>query len=133
MRREDPARDLEKKMKFEEVLPLMRDKGRIGSRIVGGSTALYRLQQGELQINSPSNNSGWRNTSFSDTAFTTDNWSLQPEEEETWTWVFGFGDQYQHWVKELTESEADQYMFNNNFGWKVKLEPTRKLVQREEK
>lgn len=114
-------------MKFEEILPLMRDKGKIGI----WNKNEYKFQNGYMSIKKGEGR--WESISFMDSAFTTDDWSLKPEEVEVWDWVLGKGDGCFEVIQDVTEKEAEKGRINHRCDWKVKLEPTKKLVVREEK
>ena len=108
-------------MKFEEVLPKMRDEGRIGK--VGGM--FFKFENGLL----------WRKTSecspwshfprIVEDYLTIDTWSLEPIKVKKWQWVFGVRNECRVIpTHRMTEAEAEGYMVVNGFGWAEEIDRT---------
>ena len=115
-------------MKFEEALPLMRDKGKIGlfkgceysfnkegifvvHSSIGENEKVFRyvFPNADLYFNDDCLHGEW-----------------QIKNVYVWSWSFGFGIDWQmiHCPK-MSESEAKDYMMKNNFDWAEKIEHTR--------
>lgn len=111
-------------MKLEEILPKMRDEGRIANL----NGVLYKMEDGNLWAKYL--NSQWKSAVFSVYTFTTDDWKLEPVKVSKWRWVFGFGSELQMTAYGyLSESEADAYRIHKNFDWAEKIEHTRMEVE----
>ena len=106
-------------MKFEEVLPKMRDEGRIG--VWDG----YRNKfEGERFIREYPQND-WGGVSFGYRAFTSDEWTLEPIKVKKWRWVFG-RDETMLYLTELffSENEAEYFRIERGFAWKHPIPQT---------
>ena len=118
-------------MKFEEALQLMRDKGKIG--LFKGCEYSFN-KEGIFIVHSSfgENENVFRNVFPNPDLYFNDNclhgeWQIK--NEYVWSWIFGFGIDWQmihliHYPK-MSESEAEDYMMKNNFGWAEKIEHTR--------
>ena len=88
-------------MKFEEVLPKMRDEGRIAN--LNGH--LHKFADGRLWMKCLSGR--WEVIQYTGDGLTTDDWKLEPVKVSKWRWVFGFGSELQMTAYGyLSESEA---------------------------
>lgn len=111
-------------MKFEEILPKMRDEGRIAN--LNGH--LHKFADGRLWMKCLSGR--WEVIQYTRDGLTTDDWKLEPVKVSKWRWVFGFGSELQMTAYGyLSESEADAYMIHKNFDWAEKIEHTRMEVE----
>ena len=111
-------------MKFEEILPKMRDEGKIANL----HGVLYRLSNGNLWMKGLSGH--WTTPIFSDGAFAADDWKLEPVRVSKWRWVFGLGSELQMTAYGyLSEAEADAYRIHKNFDWAERIEHTRTEVE----
>lgn len=111
-------------MKFEEVLPKMRDEGKIANL----HGVLYKIGEGNLWAKYISRQ--WKSAVFSVDSFTTDDWKLEPVRVSKWRWVFGLGSELQMTAYGyLSEAEAEEYRFQGNYDWAEKIEHTRKEVE----
>ena len=111
-------------MRFEEVLPKMRDEGR--SATLHGLS--HKFSDGKVWIKYPGGE--WLRARFTAEAFTTDDWKLEPVKVVKWRWVFGFGSELQMTAYGyLSESEADAYRIHKNFDWAERIEHTRTEVE----
>ena len=111
-------------MKFEEVLPKIRDEGRIAN-LHGLS---HKFSDGKVWIKYPGGE--WLRARFTAEAFTTDDWKLEPVKVVKWRWVFGYGSQLQTTsYAHLSESEAEEYKLQKNFGWAERIEHTHTEVE----
>lgn len=111
-------------MKFEEILPRMRDEGKIANL----NGVLYKFADGNLWMKRLSGD--WKTAGFSVEAFTTDDWKLDPVKVSKWRWVFGCGSElhmtsYAH----LSKSESEAYKLLKNFDWAERIEHTRTEVE----
>ena len=109
-------------MKFEEILPRMRDQGKIANL----NGVLYKMEDGNLWRKYLTVH--WKTTVFSDGAFATDDWKLEPVKVSKWRWVFGLGSELSMTSSAyLSEAEAEAYL--RNFDWSERIEHTRKEVE----
>ena len=111
-------------MKFEEVLPKMRDEGRVG--IWNGHR--HKFVDGMLQWEE---DCPWPFIHYSGRAFTSDSWTLEPLKVNKWSWVFGHGDKCQmvpH--NKMTEIEAECYKITHDHEWMERIEHA--MVEEEE-
>ena len=105
-------------MKFEEVLPKMRDEGRIGK--VGGN--FFKFENG-LLLGKSDECSPWTRFPIPvEDYLRSDGWSLSPSKVKKWKWVFGYGKDEQL-VKEysMTEAEAEKYKNEYHFEWAERI------------
>ena len=106
-------------MRFEEILPKMRDEGRIGV----WKDCRYRFSKGIFLQEYPSGD--WCEVSISSQALTEDEWSFDPIKIRKWQWTFGFRNDCQLVSSDwMTEAEAERYMEMNNFSWMEKIYQT---------
>ena len=105
-------------MKFEEVLPKMRDEGRVGiwtgrrHKFING--VLHWEEKGL-----------WVFINYSGEAFTSDSWSLEPLKVNKWSWVFGRGDMWELIPStKMTEIEAECYKITHDQEWMERIEHT---------
>ena len=110
-------------MKFEEVLPKMRDEGRIGT--VGGLLFFKISKDGKLWMK-PIQEYEWQyHPDLNEEYLTKDLWSLIPKKVKKWQWVFGIGDKINHTSPDRkTELEASIYMSENWFEWAERIDHT---------
>lgn len=115
-------------MKFEEVLPKMRDEGWIARF---GGYLRFKLSEGCLWINTNFPGSGWSpHHELNEEYFLQDRWELEPVKVSKWRWVFGYGSQLQTTsYAHLSESEAEEYKLQKNFGWAERIEHTHTEVE----
>ena len=112
------------RMKFEEILPKMRDEGRIAN--LNGH--LHKFADGRLWMKCLSGR--WEVIQYTGDGLTTDDWKLEPVKVSKWRWVFGFGSELQMTAYGyLSESEADAYRIHKNFDWAERIEHTRTEVE----
>ena len=109
-------------MKFEEVLPKMRDEGRIG-KVEG---YFFKLSEDGLVWKKSSEHSSWtRYPRMLEDFLKSDDWSLEPMKVKKWRWAFGFGYSDEPMLSGLlTEEEAEKYMRRHGFGWAEKISKT---------
>lgn len=106
-------------MKFEEVLPKMRDEGRVG--ILFGSRHTFDSSRNFVRWEK----TGWRLFEASSAVFTSDEWSLEPIKVKKWQWVFGVRNECRVMpIHRMTEVEAEGYMIVNGFGWAEEIDHT---------
>ena len=113
-------------MKFEEVLPKMRDEGRIGT--VGGLLFFKISKDGKLWMK-PIQEYEWQyHPDLNEEYLTKDLWSLEPIKVKKWRWVFGCGETVQREVSSyMTEEEALSYKFHaNSYAWMERIDHTLK-------
>ena len=102
----------------------MRDEGKIANL----DGVLYKFEDGNLWMKRLSGD--WKTAGFSVEAFTTDDWKLEPVKVTKWRWVFGYGSQLQMTsYAHLSESEAEEYKLQKNFGWAERIEHTHTEVE----
>ena len=108
-------------MKFEEVLPKMRDERRVG---VVGTTFFKISADGKLWMKLDTGY--WHfHPNLNENYLTTDEWSLEPRKVKRWQWVFGIGDKINHTSPDRkTELEASIYMSENWFEWAERIDHT---------
>ena len=106
-------------MKFEEVLPKMRDEGRIAIR----KECRHKFEEGVLVQEDSSGN--WFEVSLSSQALMGDSWSLEPRKVKRWQWAFGCEKECQMLPRiRMSEMEASVHAEMNKFEWMEKLEKT---------
>ena len=109
-------------MRFEGVLPKMRDEGRIGK--VGGM--FFKFENGFL----------WRKTSecspwshfprIVEDYLTIDTWSLEPIKVKKSCWSFGTGPRLlSQMLDPCTDDEATKMRVEQGFEWKEEIVNTR--------
>ena len=108
-------------MKFEEVLPKMRDEGRIA--IHNGNQ--YKFFDGNIYLKM---DHVWILVTLTTIALISDEWSLEPIKVKKWRWVFGCGETVQREVSSyMTEEEALSYKFHaNSYAWMERIDHTLK-------
>ena len=102
-------------MKFEEVLPKMRDEGRIGK--VGESLLFKISSDGRLwiQVNPIS---PWRPLQdLNEEYLTKDLRSLLPIEIKRWDWIFGNGCKSLFFRTGLTKEQAENKRIFHEYEW----------------
>ena len=110
-------------MKFEEVLPKIRDEGRIAN-LHGLS---HKFSDGKVWIKYPGGE--WLRARFTAEAFTTDDWKLEPVKVVKWRWVFGCDDECLKGIcNKMTEEQAEKYRVANEFDWMERIKHTRTEV-----
>ena len=114
-------------MKFEEVLPKMRDEGRVG---MVGTTFFKMSPDGKLWAKVDPGY--WEvHHNLNEEYLTTDEWSIEPRKVKRWAWAFGHGDKCQmvpH--NKMTEIEAECYKITHDHEWMERIEHT--MVEEEE-
>ena len=111
-------------MKFEEVLPKMRDEGRVG--IFDGHR--HAFENGLLMIEVSGH---WYYANYNGIALTSETWTLEPAKVKKWQWVFGLGTDRQSLPRtKLTEIEAECYKITHDHEWMERIEHT--VVEEEE-
>ena len=105
-------------MKFEEVLPKMRDEGRIA--IHNGNQ--YKLFDGNLMFRT---NNEWVYVTFTSKAYITNDWSIESRKVKKWRWAFGFGYEcLPGKCNMMTEEQAEKYRVEKGFAWMERINHT---------
>ena len=113
-------------MKFEEILPKMRDEGKIGK--VG--EYLFKLSEYGL-IWKKSHSSWTRHPRMLEDFLERDDWSLEPIKVKKWQWVFGVENKANFLMQaRMTKQEACDYAKEHNFNWTVYIDQT--MIEEEE-
>lgn len=113
-------------MKFEEILPKMRDEGMKAL----WNDYCFKFENGKFWVHSGSFRDRWTVTQLLEEAFTADDWRLEPANVVRWIWVFGFHNEVQRVPSTyMSEQDAEDYKVSNNFEWAEKIEMTRKEVE----
>jgi hypothetical protein len=95
------------RMKFEEVLPKMRDEGRVGIR----KGRRHKFEKGVFVIEYPLG--GWSEVYIGAPSLTEDDWTIEPVKVKKWQWVFGSGVEGESSPRiYLTEEGAEAYLQN---------------------
>lgn len=111
-------------MKFEEVLPKMRDVGRVG--IWNGHR--HKFVDGMLQWEE---DCPWPFIHYSGKAFTSDDWVLEPIKVKKWQWVFGSDVEGESLPRlYLTEERAEAYRIEYEYDWMEPIDHT--MIEEEE-
>ena len=112
-------------MKFEEVLPKMRE-GKIGK--VG--EYLFKLSEYGL-IWKKSHSSWTRHPRMLEEFLERDDWSLEPIKVKKWQWVFGSDAEIQAApAVYLTEEKAEKYRVAYEYDWMERIDHT--MIEGEE-
>ena len=112
-------------MKFEEVLPKMRE-GKIGK--VG--EYLFKLSEYGL-IWKKSHSSWTRHPRMLEDFLERDDWSLEPMKVKKWQWIFGCGVEGESSPRVyLTEEKAEKYRVEYEYDWMERIDHT--LIEEEE-
>ena len=107
-------------MRFEEVLPKMRDEGRVG--ILFGSRHTFDSSRNFVRWEK----TGWRLFEASSAVFTSDEWSLEPIKVRKSCWSFGTGPRLlSQMLDPCTEEEATKMRIEQGFEWKEEIVNTR--------
>lgn len=115
-------------MKFEEVLPAMRDEGRIGI----WKKLRFRIHDGKLEYDSGYMGGMWNPWTSDDDLgeLLLGQWSLEPREVKKvkkWFWIFGRNDEVYASPKfPMTDEEAIEYLWTHGLDWKHKVDETGK-------
>ena len=111
-------------MKFEEVLPKMRDEGRIGIWI----NRRHKFIDGVLHWEEKDH---WSFITYRGGAFTSDSWTLEPIKVKKWQWVFGVRNACRVLpILRMSEIEAECYKITHDHEWMEKIDHT--MVEEEE-
>ncbi len=107
-------------MKFEEILPKMRDEGKIGK--VG--EYLFKLSEYGL-VWKKSHSSWTRHPRMLEDFLERDDWSLESMKVKKWRWVFG-RDETMLYLTELffSENKAEYFRIERGFAWKHPIPQT---------
>ncbi len=108
-------------MKFEEVLPKMRDEGRVG--VIG--LDFFKFENGFIWKRS-SKYSPWVHfPRIVEDYFTSDDWAIEPVKVKKWQWVFGNDIQILLSPPlHLTKDEAEIKRVLYSYSWKNLVAPT---------
>ena len=113
-------------MKFEEILPKMRDEGKIGK--VG--EYLFKLTEYGL-VWKKSHSSWTRHPRMLEDFLERDDWSLESMKVKKWQWVFGSGVEIQVApAGYLTEEKAEKYRVAYEYDWMERIDHT--MIEGEE-
>ncbi len=114
-------------MKFEEILPKMRDEGRVG--LVG--TTFFKISlDGKLWMKL---DTGYWEVihNLNEEYLITDEWSIVPRKVKKWQWVFGVENRANFLMQaRMTKQEACDYAKEHNFHWTVYIDQT--MIEEEE-
>ena len=111
-------------MRFEEVLPKMRDEGRIAVR----NGQEYKFFDGNLMFKA---NHEWVYITLTSQAYITNDWTLEPIKVKKWQWVFGVENRANFLTQSrMTKQEAYDYAKGHNFNWAIYIDQT--LTEEEE-
>lgn len=111
-------------MKFEEVLPKMRDEGRVGIWI----NRRHKFIDGVLHWEEKDH---WSFITYSGEAFTSDSWTLEPIKVKKWQWVFGSDVEGESLPRiYLTEERAEAYRIEYEYDWMEPIDHT--MIEEEE-
>ena len=108
-------------MKFEEILPKMRDEGRIGKI----EEEFFKLEDGIIWRKSAEHLPWSRHPEKIENYLMSSNWSLEPIKVKQWLWVFGVGNEGKELpLDKLTEAEAECYRIKYKLEWMERIEHT---------
>ena len=103
-------------MKFEEVLPLMK-QGR--TALVDGKH--YRLFDGRLCVKTPKE---WSEV-YGAISLCSENWEIEKKKVKKWFWILGrVNDPCFRSMTLLTEEEAERKRVESGYGWKHPIPQT---------
>ncbi len=106
-------------MKFEDVLPKMRDEGRIA--VLSGNQYIFF----DRNLYSRTNNE-WILVTLTSAALTSEGWSLEPRKVKKSCWSFGTGTRLlSQMLDPCTEEEATKMRIEQGFEWKEEIVSTR--------
>ena len=111
-------------MKFEEVLPKMRDEGRVG--IFDGHR--HAFENGLLMIEVSGH---WYYANYNGIALTSETWTLEPIKVRKWQWVFGSETEGESLPRlHFTEERSEAYRIEYEYDWMERIDHT--MIEEEE-